>query len=50
MTLKNLSNGISSENKMILIENIPFLGFLNAIISESHIDVESENLRDIKTL
>jgi len=50
MTLKNLTNGSFVENKIILIENVPFLTFLNAIISESHIDIESETLRDIKTM
>ena len=49
-TLKNLTNGVSSDNKMIVLTNQPFMAFLNDILSESNMDVKSENLRDVKTL
>jgi hypothetical protein len=43
-----MANGISAENKIIILKNNPFLAFLNQILITPYLDLNSENLRDIK--
>ncbi|KAL4480829.1 hypothetical protein ABPG72_001698 [Tetrahymena utriculariae] len=49
-TLKNLCNGTSPKNKELLLSNSHFLVQLNAIITESDLDLQSENLKDVRIL
>ncbi|KAL4434984.1 hypothetical protein ABPG74_017740 [Tetrahymena malaccensis] len=49
-TLKNLCNGTSPKNKDLLLNNTNFLIQLNSIITESNLDLQSENLNDIRAL
>lgn len=49
-TLINLSNGINTENKMILLKNAPFLSKLNLLIEDIDLNILSTNLRDIKNI